>query len=316
MVWQQLMPLGFAGRIPVTVFSAGTRVASIEPIRYDTELVVAECKGQFTVDASSTIDIDTARTIEVGYARQPDLVLMLSLLLSQPPKGRVYDFEIVYSSQLKGGQNYVRVAGLNEFKMLVTGGFLAGKAVAAEGGAADGKTLASAQREPTATPVAAATQATAEEETPADVAERAFVEADKKLNAAYKSAMNAASTGGKAKLRDEQRKWITRRDKACPADPDAGIGRNSKGELDAMACATTFTRNRTGELIRMAGGFVCPESLPTDAMRQQESKRFLDGVANAHPNWTLADVIAHRVALLTEHGCTQTLENFRQAGGR
>jgi len=255
-VWQQLAPLGFASRLPQAVFLAGTRVVSVEPTRYDTELSIAECTGQFTVDASAKIDLNAARMIEVGYARQPDLVLMLGLLLSQPPKGRVYDFEIAYSSQLKGGQNYVRVAGLNEFKMLVTGGFLAGKAAAANGGGADWKKPATAQSTPTAAPVAAATQPTdtAEEGTPADIAERVLSEADKKLNAAYKDAMNAVGAGGKVMLRDEQRKWITRRDKACQADPDAGIGRNSKGELDAIACATTFTRNRTAELMKMASG--------------------------------------------------------------
>lgn len=67
---------------------------------------------------------------------------------------------------------------------------------------------------------------------------------------------------------------------------------------------------------QFARTFVCPEALPTDAKRKEETKRFVDWVADAHPDWTPADMVEHRMALLMAHGCVQTLEAIRQAGGR
>lgn len=65
-----------------------------------------------------------------------------------------------------------------------------------------------------------------------------------------------------------------------------------------------------------ARSFVCPEALPNDARREQETKRFLDWVAAVHPNWTPADMVEHRMALLVAHGCHQTLQSIQQAGQR
>ncbi len=230
---EQMLPGGTVQRIPEPVFMTGTSVKGITPTRYDTELKIAECTGIFTVDASAGIHSDAGRAIEVKYARAPDLVLMLSLLLSQPPKGRVYDYQIAYSSQLKGGQNYVKVGGINDFKTLATAGFLMAKA--------DQRT-ASPETQPKK-------QLDAD---PAEIADREFSDADKQLNVAYKRAMDSLSQEGKTRLRMEQRSWIGRRDKSCAQDPDAGIGPNSVGALEAIGCATKFTQDRTAELLKMA----------------------------------------------------------------
>lgn len=123
----QLLPSVYSTKVPENVFRTGTRIADIETTRYESELQLAECAGVFTVDASAGMDADTAKTIEVTYAQAPDLVLILNDLLSRPPVDRVYDFKFSYSSQIKNGQNNVKV-GLSNFKLLVTGGLLVAKA--------------------------------------------------------------------------------------------------------------------------------------------------------------------------------------------
>lgn len=59
------------------------------------------------------------------------------------------------------------------------------------------------------------------------------------------------------------------------------------------------------------GQFYCPETLPTLAEKRQEMERFLVWTKAHHPNWTLAQITAFRVAVLENKGCTKTLENIR-----
>lgn len=122
----QLLPPGYSAKVSENVFRTGTRIADIEPTKYESELQLAECAGVFTVDASAGMDADTAKTIDATYAQAPDLVLTLNNLLSRPAVDRVYDFKIIYSSQIKNGQNHVKV-NLSNFKLLVTGGLLVAK---------------------------------------------------------------------------------------------------------------------------------------------------------------------------------------------
>jgi hypothetical protein len=52
--------------------------------------------------------------------------------------------------------------------------------------------------------------------------------------------------------------------------------------------------------------FVCPESLPSDAARQQALRDFVAAYAKAVPTSTVPDMLLYRRALLATHGCRQT----------
>lgn len=91
--------------------------------------------------------------------------------------------------------------------------------------------------------------------------ERAYQEADRALNAAYRRAMAMArrlevANGGAASdiLRDAQRAWIPFRDKACAAEAQAALGGSIMGQL-TLECLTRLTRVRTGDLQRFADGY-------------------------------------------------------------
>lgn len=83
---------------------------------------------------------------------------------------------------------------------------------------------------------------------PQDIAAREYESADNALNEAYKAAMARLDTASKAELRTSQRAWIKKRDVECRPDPAAGIGPGSAGTLDSLACQTTMTAKRTGEI--------------------------------------------------------------------
>jgi len=75
------------------------------------------------------------------------------------------------------------------------------------------------------------------------------------------------------------------------------------------AYAQSADKEKLAEVDR---NFVCPESLPTDAARQEAVKQYLLAVGAAWPNATVNDMIAFRVTLLNKHNCTKTLEALKR----
>jgi hypothetical protein len=57
--------------------------------------------------------------------------------------------------------------------------------------------------------------------------------------------------------------------------------------------------------------FECPESLPTDAARQEAVSNYLDWGMRTYPHWTIAQIVKQRVKLLESHHCDKTLANIR-----
>jgi hypothetical protein len=57
--------------------------------------------------------------------------------------------------------------------------------------------------------------------------------------------------------------------------------------------------------------FQCPESLPSDAAREEAVKSYVDWVTKNHPDWTISQIAASRVALLEAHHCERTLAYMR-----
>ncbi|MCV0425511.1 MAG: DUF1311 domain-containing protein [Roseibium sp.] len=83
---------------------------------------------------------------------------------------------------------------------------------------------------------------------------KAYQNADKALNEAYKAAVSEATSlwGSPDKLRDAQRAWITYRDKACEVYnyPDGG----SIQPLLINECMLKITKDRTHDLKTFAAG--------------------------------------------------------------
>lgn len=68
---------------------------------------------------------------------------------------------------------------------------------------------------------------------------------NKRINGAYKLLLVQQDANGKARLRDEERKWIKQRDSACVlSEPDAG----QSEILDRDECLISETANRATEL--------------------------------------------------------------------
>ena len=68
------------------------------------------------------------------------------------------------------------------------------------------------------------------------------------------------------------------------------------------------------KLAEIDRGFVCPESIPDSAARQEAIRQFILQVRDAWPSASVDDTIAFRVALLNKHKCTKTLEAIQQQG--
>ncbi len=66
------------------------------------------------------------------------------------------------------------------------------------------------------------------------------------------------------------------------------------------------------KLAEIDRSFTCPETLPDGAAKQNALKQFVDQVAAAWPEVTIAQFTAFRMTVLEKHGCTQTLEAVRQ----
>ena len=77
------------------------------------------------------------------------------------------------------------------------------------------------------------------------------------------------------------------------------------------ACAQAQSADKD-KLSQVDRNFVCPESLPSDAARQEAVKQYLLAVGDAWPGVTVDQMIAFRVALLNKHKCTKTLEAIQQ----
>ena len=58
--------------------------------------------------------------------------------------------------------------------------------------------------------------------------------------------------------------------------------------------------------------FVCPETLPDGAAKQNALRQFVSQVGDAWPEVTIAQFTSFRMTVLEKHGCTQTLESIRQ----
>ena len=69
------------------------------------------------------------------------------------------------------------------------------------------------------------------------------------------------------------------------------------------------------KLAEIDHSFVCPESIPDSAARQETIKQFILQVRDAWPDASVDDTIAFRVALLNKHKCTKTLEAIQRQGG-
>jgi hypothetical protein len=59
--------------------------------------------------------------------------------------------------------------------------------------------------------------------------------------------------------------------------------------------------------------FVCPETLASDKARQDAIGAFMDAVAKAAPDMSIADMLLYRRELLENHGCVQTLQNLARS---
>ena len=66
------------------------------------------------------------------------------------------------------------------------------------------------------------------------------------------------------------------------------------------------------KLAQVDHSFVCPESIPDSAARQEAIRQFILQVSDAWPNASVDDTIAFRVALLKKHKCTKTLEAIQR----
>jgi uncharacterized protein YecT (DUF1311 family) len=78
-------------------------------------------------------------------------------------------------------------------------------------------------------------------------ADRDYAKADAELNAAYRGAMVRLDDGGKARLKDAERSWISARDRECNAATAETEG-GSIHPLDLAGCLTEKTKARTREL--------------------------------------------------------------------
>ena len=61
------------------------------------------------------------------------------------------------------------------------------------------------------------------------------------------------------------------------------------------------------------GQFRCPETLPSLEEKTREMERFLTWTQTRHPNWTVEQIVAFRMAVLEHHECTRTPDNIRDA---
>lgn len=70
-------------------------------------------------------------------------------------------------------------------------------------------------------------------------------EADQRLNREYKRALARLSSGRKAQLRSEQRRWITSTNRVCDLLPGGTVSRS-----DSADCFIREATKRTAELMR------------------------------------------------------------------
>lgn len=59
------------------------------------------------------------------------------------------------------------------------------------------------------------------------------------------------------------------------------------------------------------GKFRCPEKLSNLSERRQEVEAFLTWTRRRHPRWTLEQIMTFRIAVLTKHGCSETIANIK-----
>ncbi|MCA7975276.1 lysozyme inhibitor LprI family protein [Burkholderia cepacia] len=78
-----------------------------------------------------------------------------------------------------------------------------------------------------------------------------YDEADRRLNAVYKTKMASLDAQGKARLRDDERRWLKARDAACAESrqPDAG-GTLGLVEVDSCFVGETERRVKVIEAFR------------------------------------------------------------------
>ncbi|WP_188131142.1 lysozyme inhibitor LprI family protein [Paraburkholderia panacisoli] len=69
-------------------------------------------------------------------------------------------------------------------------------------------------------------------------------QADKALNAAYKTTMARLDDGGKQRLKLDERAWIKQRDKTCEEN-DSGLNAGSRAVEASVECFADETRKRT-----------------------------------------------------------------------
>ncbi len=77
--------------------------------------------------------------------------------------------------------------------------------------------------------------------------------------------------------------------------------------LAPFAVATMCARAQDPSSGKLATGFECPESYPSDDARTAALKQFVEAYRTAYPSNMVRDLEVFRYRLLVAHGCTKTL---------
>jgi hypothetical protein len=63
---------------------------------------------------------------------------------------------------------------------------------------------------------------------------------------------------------------------------------------------------------QFSADFRCPESLNSQAEQVLAVTNYFNWASSRHPDWNQQKLIDHRVQLLEEHQCTETLRNLQR----
>jgi uncharacterized protein YecT (DUF1311 family) len=173
--------------------------------------------------------------------------------------------DVEYSSQITadGKQHYVELAGHDapaEYvrSLVAMGAFDRPSAPPSPAAAAPTAQppVAPAAARQADDPVLAATASGESESDPQSVANKEFEAADKALNEAYQAARASMSDPRKIALRDEQRAWIKRRDKACSereiaARSNGTVTGGSAMETEQLSCKAKMSTDRAKQLVAL-----------------------------------------------------------------
>ncbi len=85
-----------------------------------------------------------------------------------------------------------------------------------------------------------------------DCAQTEYERQDGMLNDTYKHLLAGQDDNGRTQMRDEQRKWIKRRDAACNAEADAEAG-GTLAPVTRAECLAKYTAKRTAALQDSSG---------------------------------------------------------------